>query len=515
MQKCVFDDPYYIFQKERWNVRQRRYALGIFFIFLVSAAWVTSSVVSQFLYNERSFESPFLVTYIGICLFTFLLPFKRCTDTIGLTQDTTCTTSSCSGEATSDTKEIGDDISIEYENLDKLQNDIQKLQTKHTTRKCMLDCIVVDSPNEAYNLRKNASDAHVSATNDNCMVQQISDSTGNNRTNGVPDVEDEVITVSTQYSSSVTATFALNNPKDNWNHSKHIFVALHIAPAMFLANWLFSASLQETSVVSATVLVSTSGMFAFLLAILTKDETFHWMKLCGGLLGVVGTVLTARHDMYVQNNESNDIVEGTENDLWGDVLALLAAVAFATYAVQVRLLCPSDENKYSMSLLLGYIGLFITIPLLPIAIYLLSKTNITIEIIILITLRGLFDYVICEYLHFRAFVLTNATIATVGLGLTIPMAFIADFAMGKSNIISPSSLMGAISVTIGFILVNIADNEENIQCPRVGTNTNTIIVESDGILRDNPSTEDCCSNGYSLHATHDHLENSYKSKIIV
>lgn len=141
-------------------------------------------------------------------------------------------------------------------------------------------------------------------------------------------------------------------------------------------------------------------------------------------------------------------------------LSVLAAVAFGAYLVQVRLLCPLDEELYSMGLLLGYIGLVIMIPLLPLAIVLMTKIRLTWEVFGLIVVRGLFDYCLSEYLHFRAVVLTNATIASVGLGLTIPMSFYADFLMKKDNIASASSLLGALAVSAGFLLVNIFDEQD-------------------------------------------------------
>ena len=68
-----------------------------------------------------------------------------------------------------------------------------------------------------------------------------------------------------------------------------------------------------------------------------------------------------------------------------------------------------------------------------------------------------------DYLWARAVVLTSATIATVGLGLTIPLAFISDLLwMGQpgDQVVSISSITGALSVLAGFVLVNIGDDAE-------------------------------------------------------
>jgi solute carrier family 35 protein F5 len=135
----------------------------------------------------------------------------------------------------------------------------------------------------------------------------------------------------------------------------------------------------------------------------------------------------------------------------------MAAAGYGVYAVQVRVLCPQNEELYSMSLLLGYIGTVIMLPLLPYAIYAWTKVEVTWTIFSIVIVKGLLEYVLSEYLHFRAVVLTNAT---VGLGLAIPMAFVADWIMDKANIMSVSSFLGAVAVTAGFLIVSLGSSHD-------------------------------------------------------
>jgi hypothetical protein len=44
--------------------------------------------------------------------------------------------------------------------------------------------------------------------------------------------------------------------------------------------------------------------------------------------------------------------------------------------------------------------------------------------------QAIFDNVVADYLWARAVILTSPTVATVGLSLTIPLAFISDFFVG-------------------------------------------------------------------------------------
>ena len=113
-----------------------------------------------------------------------------------------------------------------------------------------------------------------------------------------------------------------------------------------------------------------------------------------------------------------------------------------------------------MQLLMGYIGLLVAVPCAPYAVYLASKVwhELTGSIMACIALKGLLDFVLTDYLLFRSVVLTSATVATVGLGLTIPMAFAADLIFQPETVISSYSVIGAVLVGLGFL--SVLDKDE-------------------------------------------------------
>jgi solute carrier family 35, member F5 len=222
-----------------------------------------------------------------------------------------------------------------------------------------------------------------------------------------------------------------------------------------IANYTYNASLLHTSITSSTVLASTGSLFTFLFAVTAGDELFGWVKLGGILLGFAGSLLTTVKDGESSDNPSDDV-----EAVWGDILGLMSAVGYGAYAVQTRLLCPHDESLYSMQLILGYIGLIDMILLAPIAIYQVwADSQITWLVLGCVVLKGLFDNVISDYLWLRSVILTNATIATVGLGLTIPMAFASDFFLGTADVVTLWSIVGAMTVMVGFVLVNVGDKD--------------------------------------------------------
>lgn len=65
---------------------------------------------------------------------------------------------------------------------------------------------------------------------------------------------------------------------------------------------------------------------------------------------------------------------------------------------------------------------------------------------------------VADYLWARAVVLTTPTIATVGLSLTIPLAFLSD-AFFHGIFPAPLSAFGAACVVAGFVLVNAGDGD--------------------------------------------------------
>eukprot|EP00978_Attheya_sp_CCMP212_P013416 scaffold33712_cov57-Attheya_sp.AAC.7 len=195
---------------------------------------------------------------------------------------------------------------------------------------------------------------------------------------------------------------------------------------------------------------------------------------------------SAHHHHHAENH-------GWENPnmLWGDIAGLISAVGYGTYTVLIRTLCPKNENLMSMQLLLGYIGVINMICLMPVTIKLLlfdmnnkssdspdsmdefddvspitddggaggvpssTTSRLTWVIFWFLVAKGLADNVLSDYLWARAVILTSATVATVGVGLTIPLAMVSDWIMGHGNVTSIESIFGACAVLIGFICVNM------------------------------------------------------------
>jgi solute carrier family 35 protein F5 len=375
-----------------------KFAWGFFLIFLQCIILVANAMLTQYIFQEQNLESPFIMTYIGISSMAITLPIHACMEW---------------RRAAILAKEDQESITLEAPSFDSFADDMSRY--------------------EKYS---------------------------------------DIVDIAARRTLGL-----VNDHVRPWNHRKHFVAALLIAPAMFLADWAFNAALLSTSVASSTVLISIQSIFVYVLAVVLSLELYSNWKVVGILAGIAGTALTAIHD---GNNDADaslpeyaysDVITYTYNataapeefefpttNTWGDTLALLAAVCYATYTIQVRLFCPENEDLYSMHLLLGYIGLAAMVPMAPLSIWLLVSEQIHMDwwTLFLVLVKGVFDFLITDYLLFKCIILTGPTVASVGLGMSIPFAFLGDVMMGREGVFSLYSLVGASACTLGFLIVNLA-----------------------------------------------------------
>ena len=380
---------------------QGKFLLGCTFIFLECIVCVANAILTQYIFEEDELQSPFIMSYIGISSMVISFPIRWIIRGLSGVEDT---------------KQAQCDFMLETESFDSFADDMSRYQNYADlgdifTRRAM--CLVYD----------------------------------HDRT---------------------------------WNHRKHIMAAVLITPAMFLADWAFNAALLSTSIASATTLVSISSMFVYILALALSLDFFSMLKMLGILLGVAGVALTAIHDGNSDKATStdyaiSDVITYTYNSttvtsdfefpdtgMFGDALAVMAAVAYATYTIQVRLFCPENENLYSMNLLLGYIGAIAFVPLFPVAAWLFISQQIRMSwsTFGLVVCKGFLDFLVTDYLLFRAIILMGPTAAAVGTGMSIPIAFLGDVAMKRNDVLSWFSVIGAIACSSGFLVVNLAPSQE-------------------------------------------------------
>ncbi|OQR88480.1 Drug/Metabolite Transporter (DMT) Superfamily [Thraustotheca clavata] len=231
-----------------------------------------------------------------------------------------------------------------------------------------------------------------------------------------------------------------------------LWISAIVAPLWFIANFTYNISLNMTSVTSSTIISSTSAMFTFVLSIYYLGEVFTLPKLGGVALCMLGNSCTV----------FNDTNGSGQDNVWGDILALFAAFMYGAYTTAIRW-CIPDESKVSLGLFFGLLGLLNFTCLLPIVLVLhwtgvegLSALNG--EILGLLTVKGLFDNVLSDYLWALAMLFTTPTVATIGLSLTVPFAIVSDFLFHS---VTPTivTCLASVFVIAGFVLINVSSEK--------------------------------------------------------
>lgn len=184
-----------------------------------------------------------------------------------------------------------------------------------------------------------------------------------------------------------------------------------------------------------------------------KVERFTILKGLAVLITFIGVVVNS-----LPSALRDSLAIGTQT--WGNILALLGAICYACFLI---LLQKKTEgiSGLNRSVLFAFIGFFTMIFCWPIFIFLAISKQETLElpsngsIYLFLVLKTILGSVIPSYLLNVAFALTSPLYIAVGTSLTIPLNFVADYFMG--NAVGWSEAIGAIFVTIGCLIMNLAE----------------------------------------------------------
>ena len=376
----------------------RAHALGLFFIVLVAIMWAASSVLVQYLYSDHSFHSPFLVTYIGVSLFTLWLPAEQLIKWVRKCIGPWCSSDDEDDIADADASET-ESITASYHNNSSLQRDDREEEEVHFNN-IQADPILLAEAKLPW-----TDEQHMRAA---CCIAPV------------------WFLANWTYNASLIYT--------------SISSSTVLASTGSLFTFLFAVLTKDESFGSIKLLGVILGV-------------------CGSCLTTLQDTHSSSAASSLISTDGIDDVSSMKNPLLGDILGLISAVGYGAYAVQTRLLCPHDESLYSMQRLLGYIGLINLVVLSPVAIWLLvGHVKLSAVVFWFLVVKGLFDNVLSDYLWLRAVLLINATVATVGLGIAIPFAFAADIVLGKEDVLSSGAVLGALAILAGFLLVNLGDD---------------------------------------------------------
>ncbi|GAA5908178.1 hypothetical protein JCM8208_000334 [Rhodotorula glutinis] len=247
----------------------------------------------------------------------------------------------------------------------------------------------------------------------------------------------------------------------------------------FAANWAMNAALGFTSVSSTTILSSMSGFFTLAAGACAGVESFSVGKLVSVALSITGVTIVSLSDSKlparpVEVDPSSPIASiatasngkpASSNPLLGDALALLSALAYAAYVLLLKVRI-RNEQRVSMTLFFGFVGLFNILLIWPVGVLLHLLGVETFEMphgkllwgSLLVNAAITF---VSDALYLRAMLLTSPLAVTLGLSLTIPLALAGDVLFRRSGEpTSLSSLVGAALVLGSFVANGVLDLRE-------------------------------------------------------
>ncbi|KAH9847389.1 hypothetical protein C2E23DRAFT_520200 [Lenzites betulinus] len=231
----------------------------------------------------------------------------------------------------------------------------------------------------------------------------------------------------------------------------------------FIANWTVNASLDFTSVASATILSSMSGFFTLGIGRIFRVESLTLVKIAAVFTSFVGVVLVSLSDSAQPESSAPPLV-GVMNlvslPILGDVLALLSALFYALYVTLLKVRIRSEE-RIDMQVFFGFVGLFNILACWPIGVVLhltgvepfelpsTSKAVMALLINMAITLSS-------DYIYVIAMLKTTPLVVTVGLSLTMPLAVLGDFLLGRPA--RAQVMVGATVVIFSFLALGFEDS---------------------------------------------------------
>lgn len=284
--------------------------------------------------------------------------------------------------------------------------------------------------------------------------------------------------------------FDLPRPVEKLGLRETAWLSLEFCMLWFFANYFASACLQYTSVGSVTILTSTSSVWTLVFCAWMKVDPFSVRKLIGVMASLAGIVLISSVDLSGKDNDENrgNFPHKTQAQIAiGDSMALISAVIYGLY-VTVMKVRVGDEDRVSMPLFFGLVGIFNVLLLWPIF-FILHFTGIetvshpcreffffefffwlhrltlpqfemppTGKIWAIILLNSVSSF-ISDMSWAYAMLLTTPLIVTVGLSLTIPLSLIGEM-IQYQQFSSFLYWVGACVVLMSFLFINNESHEE-------------------------------------------------------
>jgi len=410
-------------------MKKEQYLIGMLCLLLVNFLLVASSVLTNEVLGHKGFHKPFFLTYVSstiyiICLIPYLpLICNHCRIPSNRTKGYNLIKTPLTSEGS----------------LDKNV----KLPTEPLAK-----CVLAPPSEEVSN------------------GQEISETMQGQ--NGKPRTSVEA---SGEFASCLC--FVVEQSAEKMPLLETVKVSGILGSILFGMNYIFNTSLEWTTQGTNTVLSTLSGPFCLIFSLIFLKEPIVWSNMIGIAIVFGASSWIAWMDGRTGSegvSEDEDI--SSSKHLLGNIFAILAAFIYGGYSVLLKFWI-KDDSRLSMSLYLGLVGFWNVIGLWPLF-FLFDHFGLeTFQLpkkktICFLVLNG-FINVLCEICWTRAVLLISPTIASVSLGLSLPLSLLADYVIYGTKR-DFQYILGTVCVIAGFVLANVKmrqrlEQESELQKP--------------------------------------------------
>ncbi|XP_027840504.2 solute carrier family 35 member F5 [Aphis gossypii] len=416
------------------NNLSQRLTLGLLLLLLADIIWIMSSKLINYVpYKIDDYKKPFFFAYTKASIFTlyFLvyILFKELR------------------------KPCGNQTNYMFVNFDTIENndddddeEDDNVFTDETERLSTASFVPIKNPSVTSGTESDDSGT-VKPNNKVVRFNKVAEVRHLSETEAT-----EALMARLSYAATIRAREICRLSRQLLNLHQTAKLAFTVAPLWGVANLLHQVSMVYMEQTLVSVVLSTTSFFTLLLSLFfvtPPKDRFTVTKLITVLFSITGNVIITLPDSHFSFSEINV----------GFALSLCSAVFYALNIVTLRSWV-DHEDKLDIILYFGLVGLFNVLMFWPLFIFLHYFELETFEWpnkqqAISLLINGVVKATLPEVIWLWGCLLTSSIIATMSIGLTIPMSYMlyGISSQNKSDyerFLLPSFYLGLVPTTFSY-----------------------------------------------------------------
>lgn len=449
--------------------RPQRLAMGIFVLLVVDIIWVASSEFTEYIFKDLHYEKPFFTTYFKTTLFSIYLvgfavykPWRgQCVGgtrfPVNANRNGQYQRLHVQEVDDDDTRAALDDSGGSGLEEDEVTPAVERTPLRRNGRTLSSPMLVPanippDSGKSSGNEESDVDTNGAVQSNRRVRFKQLAEVVEMNPAEAIA-----ANLARLSYNASLRARAALRRAAARLTVGQVALLSLVFCLPWFGGNYCYQAALSDTEAAVVNVLSASSSLFTLILAAIFPSEPgdrITLSKFAAVCFSLSGVVLVSYSDISI---EGGGIPSGA---IW----AVAGAFFYSVYIVLLRRKVNHEDNM-DAPMFFGFVGLFNAILLWPglILLHVIHKepfelpTSRQWEFLII---NGLIGTVISELLWLWGCLLTSSLMATLSIGLTIPLSILADV-IWKHKTYEPLFVIGAVPMFCSFFVIAILTHLED------------------------------------------------------